>query len=286
MAIAYISDKGPKRADNQDAVGAYYNQSGEALVLVADGVASNPGSKQASQMVVETLGQAWEKRDMKDQDSVKDWLVHQADLANNAILLAGKKNPVVHEMATTLVLAVCLPGEILIANAGDSRAYLLRDKKAKLLTFDHTVRNELKRNSGQIYDESLPEANSLTRYLGVNQKVGLEWTTFTPKEGDWLYLTSDGLSKVLDIDDQVALLQPGMKRPGNLPPLGSVLDLTERIRALIRAAVARHAPDNITALLVTDLTNPNQQLNRAGKQPQQNRFEEFQANKHRTEGQN
>ncbi|CAK1250782.1 Serine/threonine protein phosphatase PrpC (PTC1) [Fructobacillus tropaeoli] len=260
MAIAYISEKGPTRVDNQDAVGAFYNQSGEALVIVADGVASNPGSKQASQIVVETLGSAWQKKNMTDPESVKDWLVHQAALANRAILLAGQKNPRVNNMATTVVLAACLPGKILVANAGDSRAYLLRGKSAELLTFDHTLRNEIKRDSGQIYDENLPEANSLTRYLGVNQKVDLEWTTFVPKKDDWLYLTSDGLAKVLSIEDQVKLLQPGRHRPGNEPPLGSVLDLTERIRALMKAANARQAPDNITALLVTDLMNPNQQM--------------------------
>ncbi|WP_061993426.1 PP2C family protein-serine/threonine phosphatase, partial [Fructobacillus ficulneus] len=219
MAIAYISEKGPLRADNQDAVGAFYNQSGEALVIVADGVASNPGSKQASQIVVETLGKAWQKKNMNDAESVKNWLVHQAELANKAILLAGQKNPNINSMATTVVLAACLVDTILVANAGDSRAYLLRDKQAQLLTFDHTLRNELERRSGQVYDEKLPEANSLTRYLGVNHRVDLEWTTFQPQDGDWLYLTSDGLSKVLSIEDQVGLVQPGQSRPGNQPPL-------------------------------------------------------------------
>ncbi|MBS9338419.1 serine/threonine-protein phosphatase [Fructobacillus sp. M2-14] len=260
MAIAYQSDKGPKREENQDAVGAFYNKAGEPLVLVADGVASQVGSKKASELVVSTLGHAWEQVAFHDEQTVKDWLVHQADLANQAILLAGQKNPEIDHMATTLVLAVSLNGKLLVANAGDSRAYLLHDGKARLLTFDHTLRNELERKSGQVYEESLPEANSLTRYLGVNKTVNLEWTTLVPDKDDWLYLTSDGLSKVLSVDEQVDLIQPGVSRPGNQPQLGSILDLSDRLAVLAKAALARRVPDNITALLMTDLQNPKQRV--------------------------
>ncbi|MCO0832231.1 protein phosphatase 2C domain-containing protein [Fructobacillus sp. W13] len=273
MAIAYQSDKGPKRAENQDAVGAFYNKAGEPLVLVADGVASQAGSKRASELVVSTLGHAWEQASFEDEQTVKGWLVHQADLANQAILLAGQKDPEVDRMATTLVLAVCLNGKLLVANAGDSRAYLLHKGKARLLTFDHTLRNELERKSGQVYEESLPDANSLTRYLGVNKTVDLEWTTLVPEKDDWLYLTSDGLSKVLSVDEQVNLIQPGVSRPGNQPTLGSVLDLSDRLAVLAKAALARRVPDNITALLMTDLTNPKQKVIGANEQEVKSRLD-------------
>ncbi|MBS9337625.1 PP2C family protein-serine/threonine phosphatase [Fructobacillus parabroussonetiae] len=255
MAIAYQSDKGPARSDNQDAVGAFYNRAGNPLVLVADGVASQEGSKKAARMVVETLGHAWEQVAYDEEEKVKAWLVHQADLANQSILLVGQHDQEVSQMATTLVLAVCLSDKVLVANAGDSRAYLLRQQQAEMLTFDHTVRNELARQAGEPIDEDIPEADSLTRYLGVNKKVDLEWTTFVPDESDWLYLTSDGLAKVLSIDEQVAILQPGVRRPGNNPQMGSVLDISERLSALVKAAIARDVPDNVTALLMTNMTD-------------------------------
>ncbi|MBS9336226.1 PP2C family protein-serine/threonine phosphatase [Fructobacillus papyrifericola] len=255
MAIAYQSDKGPARSDNQDAVGAFYNRAGNPLVLVADGVASQEGSKKAARMVVETLGHAWEQVAYDEETKVKAWLIHQADLANQSILLVGQHDQEVSQMATTLVLAVCLSDRVLVANAGDSKAYLLRNNQAKQLTFDHTVKNELERRSGEPIDPDLPEADSLTRYLGVNKELDLEWTTFVPDEADWLYLTSDGLEKVLSIDEQVTIIQPGVKRPGNNPALGSVLDISERLSALVKAAVARQVPDNVTALLMTNMTD-------------------------------
>ncbi|CAK1226658.1 Serine/threonine protein phosphatase PrpC (PTC1) [Fructobacillus fructosus] len=258
MAIAYQSDKGPKRSDNQDAVGAFYNRSGDPLVLVADGVASQKGSKKAAQLVIQTLGRAWEQVTFSEDERVKEWLIHQADLANQAILLVGEHDEGRSQMATTLVVAVCLPNRILVANAGDSRAYLLRRHEAKQLTFDHTLKNELERQSGQRVSENIPEGDSLTRYLGVNRQVDLEWTVVTPQVGDWLYLTSDGLSKVLTLDEQLQILQPGIRRPGNQPALGSALDTAERLAALTKAAIMRSVPDNVTSLLVTNLTEDEQ----------------------------
>ncbi|MFC4760306.1 PP2C family protein-serine/threonine phosphatase [Fructobacillus durionis] len=258
MAIAYQSDKGPVRPDNQDAVGAFYNRAGDPLVMVADGVGSQKGSKKAAQMVVMALGRAWEQVAINDEQKVKEWLIHQADLANQSILLVGQHDQGISQMATTIVLAVCLHGKVLVANAGDSRAYLLRKGQARLLTFDHTLKNELERQSGELVDTDLPDADSLTRYFGVNKEVDLEWTTVTPEKGDWLYLTSDGFGKVLSIKEQMDFIQPGERRPGNNPILGSVLDISERLSVLTTAAIARHVPDNVTALLVTDMAKSEQ----------------------------
>ncbi|MBS9334486.1 protein phosphatase 2C domain-containing protein [Fructobacillus sp. M1-13] len=254
MAIAYQSDKGPARSDNQDAVGAFYNRAGNPLVLVADGVASQEGSKKAAQMVVSTLGHAWEQVAYDEEEKVKAWLIHQADLANQAILLVGEHDQEISQMATTLVLAVSLSQKVLVANAGDSRAYRFRNRKAQLLTFDHTVKNELARQSGEQVDAALPEANSLTRYLGVNKELNLEWTTFVPEKDDWLYLTSDGMAKVLSIEAQLSIIQPGIRRPANNPIMGSVLDISERLSALVKAAIAKNVSDNVTVLIMTDMT--------------------------------
>lgn len=258
MAIAYQSDKGPERPENQDAVGAFYNRAGDPLVMVADGVASQEGSKKAAQLVVQTMGRAWEQVTISDEETVKQWLIQQSDLANQAILLVGQHDGEKSQMATTLVLAVCLSNRVLVANAGDSRAYLLRHGQARQLTFDHTLKNELERRSGQQVASDIPEGDSLTRYLGVNRKVDLEWTVFTPEEGDWLYLTSDGLSKVLSLDEQLAIIRPGVRRPGNNPAMGSVLDIAERLSALTKAAITRKVSDNVTSLLVTNLTEKEQ----------------------------
>ena len=48
-------------------------------------------------------------------------------------------------MGSTLTLAYYLDGELFVAHAGDSRAYLLRDRKLHRLTHDHTLTAELVR---------------------------------------------------------------------------------------------------------------------------------------------
>lgn len=55
MAIAYHTDPGAKRPDNQDYVGAFTNSFGRTMVIVADGVTSNEGGEVASAMTVEHL---------------------------------------------------------------------------------------------------------------------------------------------------------------------------------------------------------------------------------------
>ena len=46
-------------------------------------------------------------------------------------------------MGTTIVVAVVISSELLIANVGDSRAYLYRNFQMKQLTEDHTLVQEL-----------------------------------------------------------------------------------------------------------------------------------------------
>ena len=46
-------------------------------------------------------------------------------------------------MGTTVVGAILLPDSFVLANVGDSRAYLVRDQHMLQLTEDHSLVNEL-----------------------------------------------------------------------------------------------------------------------------------------------
>ncbi|CAK8054221.1 PP2C family protein-serine/threonine phosphatase [Eupransor demetentiae] len=236
MIIAYRTDKGAQRQNNQDAVGAYYNQNNIPLMLVADGVASNPGSQQASQLVIHFLGEAWQLTTLTLLDEIKDWLDKTIAQANETVIEVGQNHQATANMATTIVLAVVVGNQLLVANAGDSKAYYVRDQRLTQLSFDHTLRNELARQDGKDYDAKLPEANSITRYVGVNNQIDLEYHQHQLEKNDIIFLTSDGLPKALTDHEMAAIIS------SNQP-------LQERVDELIDEANRRDASDNITALI-------------------------------------
>ncbi|MDF7636702.1 protein phosphatase 2C domain-containing protein [Leuconostocaceae bacterium ESL0958] len=246
MVCAYQSNRGPKRPENQDAVGAFTNQVGVQLFLLADGVASQPGSKQASELVVARMGQAFIETSLQDPAALRQWADAAAKNANQALLLASQAETQQKKMATTLVLALLTSsGVLMVANAGDSRAYLLQATGMTLLTYDHTVKNERLRSAATRYLAPSAEDAALTRYLGVNRSVQLEWRTVTLALTEGLYLTSDGLGKVLTRQEQFQLLSQGVTDWGRL----SQAALGERVAAILQTAIDLQVPDNITALL-------------------------------------
>ncbi|MCO6183425.1 protein phosphatase 2C domain-containing protein [Leuconostoc fallax] len=239
MEVAYLTDPGNRRGDNEDYVGAFQNQSGLWMLIVADGVTSNEGGEVASAMAVEHFGNAWESTSIEMMKATVDWLKNRAQLENDAMLQAGERFRDLSQMATTLIIAVIFNQQLLLANLGDSKAFRLHDNQLTQLSFDHSLKNELLR-TGRITKadaEQLPNANSLTRYLGVDTRVDLEISQHEFLPSNILLLTSDGITKVLTKDDIKATL--------------SQYDLTleERANALVQQANDNDVPDNVTALL-------------------------------------
>ena len=71
-------------------------------------------------------------------------------------------------MGTTLTAALVEGDEVGFAHVGDSRAYLFRDGELKLLTSDHSLVEELRRQ-GRLTDEQAedhPQRSIITRALG------------------------------------------------------------------------------------------------------------------------
>ncbi|MDR0899526.1 MAG: protein phosphatase 2C domain-containing protein, partial [Lactobacillaceae bacterium] len=124
MQIAYLSDTGTNKSDNQDFVGIFTNSFGVQLAIVADGVTSLKGGDVASEMVVHNFGHQWTQDDVQDMDSARKWLKETAERENARILEAGAKFDDLSAMATTFVSAVVIGNQVLISNLGDSRAYL------------------------------------------------------------------------------------------------------------------------------------------------------------------
>ncbi|HIH72602.1 MAG TPA: PEGA domain-containing protein [Thermococcaceae archaeon] len=195
------------RAFGMSHVGARENNEDNLLVLklsdayllaVADGLGGHNAGEVASKIAVDTLREVFEEEyspGMSDKE-VKELLMKAYEEAHRRI-----KESAVGEregMGTTLVSAFVRDGKAIIANTGDSKAYLIRDGKILERTKDHSLVQELLDN-GEITEEEArrhPMRNIITKALGVDFGVDLyEWEI---REGDILLLSSDGLHDYVD----------------------------------------------------------------------------------------
>jgi PPM family protein phosphatase len=120
---------------------------------------------------------------------------------------------------------------------GDSRAYRLRDGELKLLTSDHSLVEELRRQ-GRLTDEQAedhPQRSIITRALGPEREVEVDTMTYQARPGDVYLLCSDGLTTMLR-DDQIAAALAGSD------------SLDEVVSRLVREANEAGGRDNITVV--------------------------------------
>ena len=110
-------------------------------------------------------------------------------------------------MGTTFTAALVEGDDVSLAHVGDSRAYLFRDGELKLLTSDHSLVEELRRQ-GKLTDEQAedhPQRSIITRALGPEREVEVDTMTYRAKPGDVYLLCSDGLTTMVK-DDMIAAI--------------------------------------------------------------------------------
>lgn len=107
----------------------------------------------------------WKKMELDDIEEIYQWLIHKIEEANNDILLRSTQYEDLYGMGTTLVAAIVIDNQLMIANVGDSRAYVLRNFQLKQLTEDQSLVNALLK-SGEITPEEAenhPNKNIVTQ---------------------------------------------------------------------------------------------------------------------------
>jgi len=234
---------GRLRTINQD---SYALLPDRDLFIVADGMGGHQGGEVASRLAIETLQVAY-------QDATSDALADAIAVANHRIRNEGDADPNLRGMGTTVVALALMaegadestdddgdqPEHLVIANVGDSRAYLFRDGSLAQLTEDHSVVADLVRE-GRITAEEAevhPQRNIVTRVLGVYESVDVDLWPVDPITGDRFLLCSDGLFNEVGADQ-----------------IGSVLrrldDPAEAAEELVRLANEGGGRDNITVVLV------------------------------------
>ena len=203
MKFAIKSDVGQKRKVNEDAAGYFESKNNIPLMMVCDGIGGHNAGEIASAMALMSIGQAWEKTEFNDIEEVYQWLIQKITEANEAIFTRSAQYEDLYGMGTTVVVASIIGNQLMIANVGDSRAYVLRNFQLKQLTEDQSLVNALLK-SGEITPEEAenhPNKNIVTQSLGVTSSVEIDFVRMTIKNEDTLILCSDGLSDMLSLEE-------------------------------------------------------------------------------------
>lgn len=232
MSIRYAakSDVGRVRDANED---AYLVQ--EPLFVVADGMGGHLAGDVASRMAVDVLMHDLDTKIDIDADSLIAAVRH----ANEVIFEESRSNVELSGMGTTCTAAFVDGGEARIAHVGDSRAYLLRGGSLSQLTDDHTLVNRMVKE-GRLRPEEAerhPQRSVITRALGIDPNVKVDYKTLELSSGDRLLLCSDGLSSMID----GALIERVLVETG---------DPDSAADRLVELANDAGGEDNITVVLV------------------------------------
>jgi PPM family protein phosphatase len=230
LALRYsaTSDVGRVRKNNQDSGFA----SGHLLV-VADGMGGAAAGDIASAETIQVMRRLHDAH----PDDMLGALAGAVQRANDRLGEIVEDDPSVEGMGTTVTAIMFDGGTMGLAHIGDSRAYLLRDRKLTKLTQDHTFVQGLV-DEGRITEveaRSHPHRSLLLRALDGRHDAEPDLSTFEVHPGDRLLVCSDGLCGYIDDEAIERALEDGTP--------------DEAALRLLEMALDAGGPDNITCVV-------------------------------------
>jgi serine/threonine protein phosphatase PrpC len=244
LEFAQLSDPGKQREHNEDYLGHVVPASPARarshgwLFVLADGVGGTEKGEIASRAAVEHLTAGF--REASPSERLSALLTRLAQEANVRIYETGRSHsPGGTSMATTLLACAFRYDRLVVAHAGDSRCYLIRQGQARLLTRDHTVAQEQAR-IGLITAKEASESSTrhvLSRSLGTDLFVNVETGDIQVYPGDVLLLCCDGLYHSVQSSEMAAVAGRGG-------------DLNVAAERLVDIANDRDGSDNISVQLI------------------------------------
>jgi len=234
--VAVKSDVGRARADNQDTA-LVADAAGARLLAVFDGMGGHAGGAVASARAAAAVAEALAVARAADSPALARALDGALVYANAAVQEAAR-DPRLYGMGTTATVAGIVGAELVLAQVGDSRAYLFRAGRLYQLTRDQTLVQVMIEN-GQLRPcdaRSCELGNVILQAIGTSRHLDVDLRAVQLRRGDVLLVCSDGLHGVVD-ESQIASLLAGAS------------SAAEAVERLVEAALAEGGPDNVTCVV-------------------------------------
>ena len=241
-----LSDVGRKRDKNEDSI---LVDDEVSLYMVADGMGGHQGGEYASRMTVETVRDVFHQTEDAEAPSPEDAaqasetagerLKYAIRTASKRVYDEAARNQDLSGMGTTAVGIAIADGKAYIANVGDSRAYLIREKEITQLTEDHSLVSEQVK-AGLVTEEGARHhrlKNIITRSVGFQSEVEADLLVRDLEAGDVFLLCSDGLSNLVENGDILKIVSKNKK-------------LDSACQRLIEQANESGGDDNISVILI------------------------------------
>ena len=241
MVLSKKSDIGLVRNMNQDACASGDFPDGMAWAVVCDGMGGASSGDVASTTAVRIISERIQSsyREGMTANSIRSVLFSAIEAANAVVFELSCSNPAFEGMGTTVVAAIVQNGAAYIAHAGDSRAYRITAEHITQLTRDHSMVQAMV-DRGQLTPSQAkdhPRKNIITRALGVDNGILIDFCEEPFDAGDVLLICTDGLTNA--VDDEVIF--ETVRQCG--------ADSTEK---LVDLANANGGRDNITVVTISD----------------------------------
>lgn len=202
------------------------------LFAVADGMGGHEAGEIASEITVNTLAE------LAPSHLDAEGLTAAVEAANYNVMKAPRQGIGRDGMGTTLTAAMLEGERLLIAQVGDSRAYLLHKGHLQQITRDHSLMADLI-EAGQITPEEArvhPNRSVITRAIGSDIHMRPDIYELNVDAGDRILLCSDGLSSMISNN----AIESVMRRQS---------DAQHCADELVTAALENGGADNVTVVV-------------------------------------
>jgi PPM family protein phosphatase len=244
VEFAQLSDPGTVRPRNEDYLGCVLASSPEQirshgwLFALADGVGGQRQGEVASRAAVEEVLAGFRRAAAMESHGP---LLTRLVQASNARICdtEAMAGPAGAGMSSTIVVCALRFDRATIAHVGDSRCYLIRKGKARVLTNDHTVANEQLHLGilSKAEAESVHTRHVLSRSLGSGLFVKVDIDEVQVQPGDILMLCSDGLHGAVSSTEIAYTVSRGG-------------DLNAAASTLVASANRQDGSDNVSLQLI------------------------------------
>ncbi|MGC2414590.1 MAG: protein kinase [Stellaceae bacterium] len=232
-SIGFASKTG-QRKENEDFAGALMGAElpeprQEAIAAIADGIGGAKGGRTAAETAVRGFLDGF--CDLPETMEVQRAGATIVSALNSWINSLGRQDPKLTGMGCTFT-ALVLRGRLAhLLHVGDTRAYRLSGERMTCLTTDH------------VRQDGTGRSNTLTRALGVEAEVRLDYATQPVALHDRFLLCSDGVHGFLS-DQRIADILRQRSAPA------------DAAGALVAAALRSDSTDNCTALVLDVVALP------------------------------